>query len=377
MAGESDRPDGRFHRARRDAARPGRLAVEVAAAGASAGPARGLSRWLVAAAPPRAAGSVSIAVVSDARMRALNRRYRGKDRVTDVLSFSFPGRPAPGLRHLVPGLWAKSSSPRAARGVRPPRPGTRSPPSCGCSRCTGCCTCSATTTSATTARWRASSGRCAGGSASGRGSSSARARRRAAGSDGDDPARALPARLRGGLRRDGAGRVQRADAPVAPPAGRAQRPAPEARALSRRSPAALRARAAPARARVLDLGGALRRAGRHGVGPPRRAAAGRRRGVHPAGGARPAAPPGPARTGARARAAAAVVRGPGRLPAADRARARAPARLAAGRAGGGGRGGRAGRPRPRRPRTGSPSRARSAACSGRSWSSAARWCARS
>ncbi len=78
MAGESDRPDGRFHRARRDAARPGRLAVEVAAAGASAGPARGLSRWLVAAAPPRAAGSVSIAVVSDARMRALNRRYRGE-----------------------------------------------------------------------------------------------------------------------------------------------------------------------------------------------------------------------------------------------------------------------------------------------------------
>jgi len=89
MAGESDRPDGRFHRARRAAARPDRLAVEVTAVGVSAGPARGLPRWLAAAAPSRAAGAVSIAVVSDARMRALNRRYRGKDRVTDVLSFPF------------------------------------------------------------------------------------------------------------------------------------------------------------------------------------------------------------------------------------------------------------------------------------------------
>ena len=87
MAGDSDRPAGRFHRARRAAARPGRVAVEVCGAGRVAGPARGLSRWLAAAAPARAAGAVSLAIVSDARMRALNRRYRGQDRVTDVLSF--------------------------------------------------------------------------------------------------------------------------------------------------------------------------------------------------------------------------------------------------------------------------------------------------
>jgi probable rRNA maturation factor len=121
MAGESDRPDGRFHRARRDAARPGRLAVEVAAAGASAGPARGLSRWLAAAAPPRAAGSVSIAVVSDARMRALNRRYRGKDRVTDVLSFSTGPGPWPSASRRHEGAGGRAEARRAeAAGLRPP-----------------------------------------------------------------------------------------------------------------------------------------------------------------------------------------------------------------------------------------------------------------
>jgi probable rRNA maturation factor len=49
--------------------------------------AAGLGRWLVAAAPPRARGGVSIALVSDAAMRRLNRQYRGHDRATDVLSF--------------------------------------------------------------------------------------------------------------------------------------------------------------------------------------------------------------------------------------------------------------------------------------------------
>ena len=32
--------------------------------------------------------TLTVAVVGDARMRALNRRYRGKDKTTDVLSFS-------------------------------------------------------------------------------------------------------------------------------------------------------------------------------------------------------------------------------------------------------------------------------------------------
>ncbi len=46
-----------------------------------------LARWLGGVAPSRAGGLVNIAVVSDARVRALNRQYRGIDRATDVLSF--------------------------------------------------------------------------------------------------------------------------------------------------------------------------------------------------------------------------------------------------------------------------------------------------
>ena len=47
----------------------------------------GLARWLAAIAPARAAGDVAIALVSDARIRALNRKYRRKNSPTDVLSF--------------------------------------------------------------------------------------------------------------------------------------------------------------------------------------------------------------------------------------------------------------------------------------------------
>jgi probable rRNA maturation factor len=53
----------------------------------------GLSRWIERVAPPRARGHVSIALLSDARVRALNRRYRRIDRATDVLSF--PANPQP------------------------------------------------------------------------------------------------------------------------------------------------------------------------------------------------------------------------------------------------------------------------------------------
>lgn len=47
----------------------------------------GLRAWLQSVAPVRARGTVTIAVVSDARVRALNRQYRRKDQNTDVLSF--------------------------------------------------------------------------------------------------------------------------------------------------------------------------------------------------------------------------------------------------------------------------------------------------
>lgn len=48
---------------------------------------RGLVPWLTKIAPAAARGDVCVAVVSDRRMRALNRQFRGKDAVTDVLSF--------------------------------------------------------------------------------------------------------------------------------------------------------------------------------------------------------------------------------------------------------------------------------------------------
>ena len=47
----------------------------------------GLASWLGSIAPSRARGTVTVAIVSDARVRALNRQYRRKDKATDVLSF--------------------------------------------------------------------------------------------------------------------------------------------------------------------------------------------------------------------------------------------------------------------------------------------------
>ena len=49
--------------------------------------AAGLASWLRRIAPARARGGMTVAIVPDARVHALNRRYRKKDRPTDVLSF--------------------------------------------------------------------------------------------------------------------------------------------------------------------------------------------------------------------------------------------------------------------------------------------------
>jgi probable rRNA maturation factor len=62
-----------------------RLEVDVVAPPDLRAP--GLGAWLSSVAPARARGAVTVAVVSDARVRALNQRYRRKLRVTDVLSF--------------------------------------------------------------------------------------------------------------------------------------------------------------------------------------------------------------------------------------------------------------------------------------------------
>ena len=51
----------------------------------------GLARWLARVAPARVGGTVSVALVGDARVRALNQRYRRVDRPTDVLSFPTEG----------------------------------------------------------------------------------------------------------------------------------------------------------------------------------------------------------------------------------------------------------------------------------------------
>ena len=55
----------------------------------------GLAAWLRRIAPARARGVVSVALVSDNRVRALNRAYRRKDYATDVLSFPNPQSPIP------------------------------------------------------------------------------------------------------------------------------------------------------------------------------------------------------------------------------------------------------------------------------------------
>jgi probable rRNA maturation factor len=59
----------------------GNLSIEVV------GRAPGLAAWLSSVAPARARGTMTVAIVSDARVRALNRKFREKDKATDVLSF--------------------------------------------------------------------------------------------------------------------------------------------------------------------------------------------------------------------------------------------------------------------------------------------------
>jgi probable rRNA maturation factor len=61
--------------------------VTVTDGGGRPVPDGGLARWLAATASSRVRGEVAIALVTDRRIRTLNRQYRGKDSATDVLSF--------------------------------------------------------------------------------------------------------------------------------------------------------------------------------------------------------------------------------------------------------------------------------------------------
>ena len=63
------------------------LTVAVTDDRGRARPAPGLAAWLQRVAPRNAPPAITIALVSDARIRALNRRFRRTDAVTDVLSF--------------------------------------------------------------------------------------------------------------------------------------------------------------------------------------------------------------------------------------------------------------------------------------------------
>jgi probable rRNA maturation factor len=69
----------------------------VDAAGAARLP--GLARWVVETVPRQVRGRVTIALVSDARMRRLNRTYRAADYATDVLSFPAEEARSPSPRH--------------------------------------------------------------------------------------------------------------------------------------------------------------------------------------------------------------------------------------------------------------------------------------
>jgi probable rRNA maturation factor len=83
--------------------RPTPLRVNLSTPDGSVPAGRGLGTWLSTLAPARARGEVTVAVVSDRRMRVLNRTFRGKDYATDVLAFPVgsPGGPDASLGDIV------------------------------------------------------------------------------------------------------------------------------------------------------------------------------------------------------------------------------------------------------------------------------------
>jgi len=92
-------PRARMKRKERSAAGRSPLSVLIADAVGRPVPVPGLARWLARVAPKGARGAVTVALVGDRHVRALNRRYRGIDQVTDVLSFAT----SPGGRRTTEG----------------------------------------------------------------------------------------------------------------------------------------------------------------------------------------------------------------------------------------------------------------------------------
>src|SRR5215212_5237244 len=93
---------------------PPRLVVTVCDAAGHAVRVPGLAAWLTGIAPRTAAGTLTMVLTTDRRIRTLNRTWRGIDKATDVLSFPAGGDPGP-ARHLGDLVISRETAVRQAR----------------------------------------------------------------------------------------------------------------------------------------------------------------------------------------------------------------------------------------------------------------------
>jgi probable rRNA maturation factor len=91
-----------------------RLVVTVCDAAGAPVRVPGLAAWLTGIAPGAAAGTLTVVVTTDRRIRTLNRTWRGLDTATDVLSFPAGDDPGP-ARHLGDLVISRETAARQAR----------------------------------------------------------------------------------------------------------------------------------------------------------------------------------------------------------------------------------------------------------------------